>query len=116
MEGAVLYAYRILATAFPALAKFRTNEVLNMTNRPTVHMTIQAPCDLYGQNARQLHNAISGLGGRWTIEKPQENRACSASSLLGLLKLGIQKGDTIRLVGEDASQDPAVLVSAIHQL
>ena len=79
-------------------------------------MTVQSPCDLYGHSARQLHNAISGIGGRWTIEKPQENRACDASSLLGLLRLGVHKGDTIRFVGEAASQDPAELVSLLHQL
>ncbi|MCI8441346.1 MAG: hypothetical protein HFG27_02275 [Provencibacterium sp.] len=87
-----------------------------MTNNHSVHMTVQSPCDLYGQSARQLHTAISGIGGRWTIEKPQENRTCDGSSLLGLLRLGVHKGDTIRFIGETNSQDPAALISVLHQL
>lgn len=87
-----------------------------MTNFHPVDMTVQAPCDFYGHSARQLHNAISGIGGRWTIEKPQENRACDASSLLGLLRLGVHKGDTIRFVGESAIQDTDALASVLREL
>lgn len=87
-----------------------------MTNNHRIHMTVQSPCDLYGHSARQLHTAISSIGGRWTIEKPQENRACDASSLLGLLRLGVHKGDTIRFIAEADAQDPSALVSVLHQL
>ena len=60
--------------------------------------TITAPCDLYGRNARQFSRALNEHGGFVSIKKMGEDRTCNATSLIGLLSLGIRKGDTIQFV------------------
>ncbi len=65
---------------------------------------IKAPCDFYGHNAWTL-SRLSRSGKILSIEKPDEKKICSAESLLGVLTLGIQKGDKIRFIGDENSED-----------
>lgn len=85
-------------------------------NKSAKHITIASPIDLYGLNARKLHLALSRLGTVLTIEKPEEKRACPASSLLGILKLGVKKGDTIRLVANETGDNLDQAVSVFHRI
>ncbi|MGI5967038.1 MULTISPECIES: HPr family phosphocarrier protein [Anaerotruncus] len=67
-------------------------------NIKTTAYLIRSPYDLYGRNAQRFHSKVHELGGVILIGKPEENRTCRADSLLGILSLGVHKGDTIELV------------------
>lgn len=86
---------------------------MNMQKQNTALYTLEAPCDLYGINARRFHEAVTSTDGILKIEKPAEDKACSAVSLLGLLGLGVKKGDQIRIIAEGHVKDVPNLFDAI---
>ena len=54
-----------------------------------------APCGLYGRNAIKLNQMLNKVDGEIWIEKYGLDRKCNAKSILGLLSLGIEKGEKI---------------------
>ncbi len=80
----------------------------------TTAMTLQSPCDLFGMNARMLHDAINHTKGMLYIEKPDEQRVCSATSLIGLLGLGVRRGDTIRFIAQENTWDFKDIMAALR--
>lgn len=56
-----------------------------------------APCGLYGRNAIKLNQILNKVDGEIWIEKRGLDRKCNAKSILGLLSLGIEKGEEITI-------------------
>lgn len=91
---------------------------MGMLNFPaqkrTTAVTLQSPCDLFGMNARMLHDAINHTKGILYIEMPDEQRVCRATSLIGLLGLGVRRGDTIRFVAQENTRDFTHIMAALR--
>lgn len=75
---------------------------------------IKAPCDFYGNNAWRV-TCLSKSGKILSIEKPDEKRICEAKSLLGVLSLGVHKGDKIRFIGDENSEDLSVFAEKLRR-
>lgn len=57
--------------------------------------------NIYGREAIKLSQELGKLDGEINISKTEEDRVCNAKSLLGVLSLGIEKGDKI-LISTDS--------------
>lgn len=89
---------------------------MNLNRENTKDITLVAPCDLYGNNARLLRSAASGGSGRIFLEKTESRARCDASNLLDVLRLGIRKGDHIRLFVKDGLPDLSDVASTLDAL
>lgn len=58
---------------------------------------LTSPCDLYGRKATSLYHFMQSLNTNVWIEKIELERRVDCSSLIGILSLGIVKGDKINI-------------------
>lgn len=75
---------------------------------------IICPCDLYARKASNFRNAVVAMGGNVRIEKIDEGRWADASSLIGLLSLGVNRGDRIRLISTNPKADPRAVAECLN--
>lgn len=58
---------------------------------------LKCPCGLHGRTAIGLHQLADSLHCLVLIEKMDVGRSVNCSSLLGILSLGVETGDEIKI-------------------
>lgn len=72
------------------------------------------PKTIYGRDAIKLVQNISEIKGNIIFENEKEDRSCNAKSLLGVLSLGIEKGENIKIcIDSDNSEEIFNIIKGI---
>ncbi|MEI6119620.1 MAG: HPr family phosphocarrier protein [Actinomycetes bacterium] len=80
---------------------------------PSQTVVVGSKVGLHARPASLLVKASSGSGLSVTVGKPGE-KAVNAASLLSVLALGIQNGDTVQITVSDGASADALLAQLIE--